>query len=77
MAKPYGEISKTEFDKTYNVVEVYTDINSIIAMLKTFNPKTQAIALGQKKKPRDTMPQWFKQWNDEVYEKKQPQWFKT
>ena len=30
---------------------------------------------GGVKKPK--MPEWFKQWNENVYEKRQPKWFTT
>lgn len=55
MAKPYIEITKTEFNKNYNVVKVLTDKIEIMKQLETFNSNNQAVAFGIKKKPKVTL----------------------
>ncbi|MCQ3908825.1 MAG: hypothetical protein MJ200_04845 [Mycoplasmoidaceae bacterium] len=61
MAKPLSKIAKTQFIKEYNITEVLIDRISIMNKLKTFNPNNQAVAFGVRKKPRDTTPIWFKE----------------
>ena len=41
------------------------------------NPQ-QIVLVKRKGGPREPkMPQWFKQWTENVYEKRQPKWFTT
>ncbi len=40
------------------------------------NPQV-IVAVKRQSGPKEPkMPQWFKQWSEQVYEKRQPQWFK-
>ena len=55
MAKPYKEINKTEFRDNYNIGKILIDKQDIMEQLKTFNPNSQAVAFGYRKKPRVTL----------------------
>lgn len=57
MAKPYIEISKTEFNKNYNVVKVLVNKQEIMDFVKTQYKESnnQAVAFGIKKKPKVTL----------------------
>lgn len=70
-------ISNNAIITNYNNGKIITS-SDLKQLDQLYNDNQEYIIILMKRKHNNSqMPEWFKTWNDEVYEKKQPQWFKT
>lgn len=69
-------MNKTDILKNYNIDKIVA-AKDLAQLSRSYQDNLETlIVMMKRKQPKDTTPAWFKQWSEQVYEKKQPQWFK-
>ncbi len=69
-------ISNNAIINNYNDGRIITS-NDLEELNQIYSDNQEYVIILMKRKHNNSaMPEWFKKWNEEVYEKKPPQWFK-